>query len=160
MYPPNPHRQQIPAARRDRFASVGLETASRGKILVLCFDRLDRDLVEARDAIAAGDHFTTNIALGHAQELLGELALMIDPTAWEHAGALLAVYDYVLRLLTNANMQKSDAIVVEAQRILAEIGEAFRVAAASDPDPTAATAAPEGEADPAPTSHERFSVQA
>lgn len=123
------HRPLPPRGLRHQFSSDRLETASSSTILVLCFERLDRDLAMASTAIADGDHYTTNEHLGHAQDLLGEVATMLDPTAWEHAGSLLAVYDYVLRLIAQANITKSDALVREAQRLLAEIGDAFRSAA-------------------------------
>lgn len=120
-------------AHRAQFASDGLATATSARILTLCFDRLDRDLVHARAAIAQRDHFTTNENLGHAQDLLGELAAMLDLDVWEHAASLLAVYDYLLRLLQTANVNKSDELVAEAQHLLTEIGDAFRAAARAVP---------------------------
>ena len=116
-------------AQRARFASDGLETASNARILTLCFDRLDRDLLHARAGLDRGDHFATNEALGHAQDLLGELAGMLDLEAWQHAGSLLALYDYLLRLLQTANVHKAVGLVAEAQRLITEIGDAFREAA-------------------------------
>ncbi len=116
-------------AQRAQFASDGLETASNARILTLCFDRLDRDLLHARAGLERGDHFATNEALGHAQDLVGELAGMLDLEAWQHAGSLLALYDYLLRLLQTANVHKAVGLVAEAQRLITEIGDAFRGAA-------------------------------
>ena len=66
---------------------------------------------------------------------------MLDVDAWEHAPALLAVYDYVLRLLATANLMKAGELVAEAQHLLAEIGDAFRTAAAAAPAPAPAATA-------------------
>lgn len=144
---------------RHQFQEDRLSTASNGTILTLCFDRLDRDLSVAREAISNADHFTTNDALGHAQDLLSELAGMLDTGAWEHANSLLTVYDYLLRLLAKANILKDDALVAEAQRLVAEIGDAFRQAAGTAtpaaPAATAAASAFETGAD-----RPRFSIQA
>lgn len=118
-----------PQALRRQYSSDRLETASNARILVLCFDRLDRDLAVAREALGRGDHYAVNEALGHAQDLVGELATLLDVDVWEHAPSLLAVYDYVLRLLAKANILKEDPLLAEAQHLLAEIGEAFRTAA-------------------------------
>ena len=115
--------------RSDAFTSNGLETASSSKILVMCFDRLDRDLKVAREAIGRQDHYVTNESLTHAQDLLGEVAAMLDVEAWTHAPSLLAVYDYVLRLLAKANLLKAEPLVAEAQQLLGEVGDAFRSAA-------------------------------
>ena len=81
------------------------------------------------------------------------MAGMLDITAWEHSGALLAVYDYVLRLLAVASMRKLVGPAAEAQRLLREIGDGFRVAAASAEQPavqdrTTADPVPGGGASP------------
>jgi len=115
--------------RRAAFSSGDLETSSAAQVLVRCFDRLDADLDRAVASISDGNHEVTNRELGHAQDLLGEVAAMVDPTVWEHADSLLAVYDYVLRLLAVGNIEKHDAPVLEARRLLAEIGTGFRSAA-------------------------------
>lgn len=122
---------------RERFAADGLETASNTRVLVMCYDRLDRDLAAAREAICANEHFAANAALGHAQDLLGEMATMVDVDAWEHAPALLSVYDYLLRLLAVANLQKAESLVAEAQHLIGELGEAVRAAAAEVAVPSA-----------------------
>lgn len=114
--------------QRNAFTDGDLETASPAVVLVRCFDRLDLDLSGALDSITAADHETTNRLLGHAQDLVGELATMLDVDAWEHAPALLSIYDYVLRVLAVANLHKDPTPVREAQRILGEIGDGFRVA--------------------------------
>lgn len=143
---------------RDRFAADGVETASNARILVMCYDRLDRDLAAAREAIVANEHFAANAALGHAQDLLGEMATMLDVKAWEHAPALLSIYDYLLRLLAVANMHKAESLVAEAQHLIGELGEAVRGAAAATSAPMPR---PENEADGFDTeARVRLSVQA
>jgi flagellar protein FliS len=156
---PTPYHDAA-TAHRAQFASDGLETASNARILTLCFDRLDRDLLQARAAMERQDHYATNDALGHAQDLVSELADMLDVGAWQHAGSLLALYDYLLRLLQTANVHKADGLVAEAQRLISEIGDAFRaaaqVAAAPAVLPKAAARPGEPEPDPSP----RWSVSA
>lgn len=154
MYSPN----SFSPARRDQFAAMRLETASNAQILTLCYDRLDRDLATARTAIRDQDHFTANETLRHAQDLLGELAMMLDVTVWEHGESLLAVYDYLLRTLAVANIEKNDALVAEAQHLVAELGEAFRSAARSTAGDAPATGSFAAASDDAGTS--RWSVQA
>lgn len=132
--------------QRAAFSDGDLSTASPTRVLIKCFDRLDADLDRALAAIEADDHETANAQLSHAQDLLGEVAGMLDTEAWQHADALLAVYDYVLRMMAMGNMRKDAAAVAEARRILAEIGDGFRGAAteiesgsAQPPVPTDAT---------------------
>jgi flagellar protein FliS len=148
-----------PQELRRQFSADRLETASSARILVLCFDRLDRDLALARTAIQRGDHFAANEELTHAQDLVGELAAMLDLEVWEHAGSLLAIYDYLLRLLLRANSFKSEALVAEAQRLISEIGEAFRAAAATAGREQGTSTFPRG-IEPADGTLTQFSVQA
>lgn len=115
--------------QRSAFSDGDLATASPRRVLVKCFDRLDIDLEQALEAIETNDAEAANRLLGHAQDLLGEVAGMLDVDAWQHSGDLLAIYDYVLRLLAVGNMQKAPSVIHEARRLLAELGEAFRDAA-------------------------------
>lgn len=145
-------------AARNRFSAGNLEGVSGPRIVVMCFERLERDLSEAIAAIDANDHFQANRALCHAQDLIAELALMVDADAWEHAASLLALYDYLLRLLPIANMKKDPGRVNEALRHVVELGSAFREAErslAARVTPAAATE-PAAEREPA----RRISVQA
>lgn len=130
---------------RDRFSS-GLDTASGPTVVTMCFDRIDRDLSDALEALtpvgdaALIDHDRVNRALGHAQDLVSELATMLDTGRWEHAGALLSVYDYLLRRMALANATKNAATVREVQGIVGELGSAFRTAAqTATPDQGAPT---------------------
>ncbi|MFK7918451.1 MAG: flagellar export chaperone FliS [Ilumatobacter sp.] len=116
-------------AARSAFSDGDVATASPARVLVKCFDRLDADLGHALTAITEKDHETTNRLLCHAQDLLSEVVGMLEPDKWEHSGALLSLYDYALRLIGAANIQKKADPVREAQTVLAELGSAFRTAA-------------------------------
>lgn len=154
---------------RSAFSDDGLATASPARVLVKCFDRLDADLERAQTAIESKDHEAANTVLAHAQDLLGEMVGMLDLEVWEHVDSLLAVYDYVLRLLAVGNIEKHAAPVREARHLLAEIGSAFRTAAdeiersgiaASPEAPSPAFAEPETPAGSAPPQSRGFSVLA
>jgi flagellar protein FliS len=144
-------------AARNRFSAGNLEGVSGPRIVVMCFDRLERDLTTAVAAIERSDHYEANTALAHAQDLIGELAGMLDTAAWEHAGSLLSIYDYLLRLLAVANMKKDEAKVREALRHVGELAEAFR---AAERDAIAATAPTIVEPAGDPTTRPRISVRA
>jgi flagellar secretion chaperone FliS len=114
---------------RGRFTQEGLTTASGPRIVVMCFDRLDRDLGEAIVALADRDLGRSHDLLCHAQDIVHELQCMLDVNAWEHAGRLSAIYQYVNDLLMRANIAKHPAGVIESRGLLAELGDAFRQAA-------------------------------
>jgi flagellar secretion chaperone FliS len=113
---------------RSRYTTSNLEGVAGPRIVVMCFDRIERDLTAAIGAIERRDHYEANNALAHAQDLIGELATMLDTDAWEHAGSLLSLYDYLLRTLAVANIKKDPVMAAEALRHVRELGEAFRAA--------------------------------
>lgn len=116
---------------RDRFVDGALTTASGPRIVVMCFDRLDRDLSGAIEALESEDTGRAHELLCHAQDLVHELLCMLDLDAWEHSATLAEIYRYVISLLTRANVTKQAAGADEARRLLAELGDAFRQAAVS-----------------------------
>lgn len=117
-------------SQRSRFADGAIDTASGSQVVVMCFDRLERDLDGALAALEATEHEQTNALLRHAQDLLAEMVAMLDLDAWDNAVALLSVYDYLLRRLAQANTFKDAAAVREARHLIGEIGDGFRGAAA------------------------------
>lgn len=111
-----------------RFTEDGLTTASGPRIVVMCFDRLDRDLSEAIGALDASETARAHELLCHAQDIVHELLCMLDLHRWEHAASLASIYRYVMELLTRANVAKRTAEAAEARGLLAELGDAFRQA--------------------------------
>ena len=113
---------------RGRFTEEGLSTASGPRIVVMCFERLERDLGGALAALEAQETQSAHELLCHAQDLVHELLCMLDLDVWEHAGSLASIYRYVMDLLTRANVTKRPDGAIEARRLLAELGDAFRQA--------------------------------
>lgn len=137
-------------ALRERFTTGGLDTASGPRIVVLAYDRLDRDIAGALSALTDGNLAAVHELLCHAQELVHELNGMLDVDAWEHGPSLAAIYRYVLVRLTEANMTKRAAPAIEARTLLAELGDSFRQAAVStstSPTISAPTSLPSTPAD-------------
>lgn len=116
-------------ALRARFTEGALSTASGPRVVVMAYDRLDRDLAGAISAIEAKDISTSHELLVHAQDIVHELLCMLDLDAWEHAATLASIYRYVIDLLTRANVTKTAKDAIEAKRLLRELGDAFRQAA-------------------------------
>jgi flagellar protein FliS len=115
-------------ALRARFTDGALTTASGPKVITMCYDRLDRDLAGAIDALDLADVSTAHELLTHSQDLVHELLCMLDLDAWEHAAALAAIYRYVIQLLTAANVHKRATDAREARDLLGQLGDAFRQA--------------------------------
>ncbi|MCP3989787.1 MAG: flagellar protein FliS [Actinomycetia bacterium] len=134
--------QRQRAALADRYQTDGMAGSSPQKLLLAVFDRLHRDLDTAVAAITTNRIEAAHRSLVNAQELVYELRLALDPEVWPGATELQAIYDYVLSLLIEANLNKSTddierciAIIVpleqswvEAHDMLQQEGEAIAVA--------------------------------
>ena len=136
-----------PPGLRERFTDGGLATASGPKVIVMCFERLDRDITGAIDAIEHRQIERAHELLLHAQDILLELRCMLDFDAWEHAGSLSSIYRFASDLLVTANVRKSKPEAEQARALLAELGNAFKQAAATV---SAQSAAPAPAPVPAP----------
>ncbi|MFZ4721183.1 MAG: flagellar export chaperone FliS [Ilumatobacteraceae bacterium] len=115
---------------RQRFRDDAVHTARPERVVVMAFDRIERDLAEALEAIDTSSPAVAHQALCHAQALLAELQLMLDVDAWEHGPQLADIYEYLIGRLVHANLTKSREPVIEVQRHVRDLGDAFRVAAA------------------------------
>lgn len=116
-------------AMRGKFRDGAIETASNERVVVMAFDRIDRDLAEALEGLQQDDADRAHRTLCHAQALLSELQRMLDLEVWEHAQGLSDLYDYMIRRLVAANIMKDVVPVVEVQGMVRDLGEAFRAAA-------------------------------
>jgi len=157
---------------RERFADGGLGTASPAKIVVMAYDRLDRDLAGAIVALESRSYERSHELLCHAQDLTFELLCMLDLEAWEYAPNLASIYRYVIELLTSANVHKTVKEANEARSLLAGMGDAFRQAVAQmnvtagvptpdpRPEPLASAAKPAPMFAAADPGGGRFSVRA
>ncbi len=111
-----------------RYQSDGMATASPRKLLVLLFDRLVKDFDQAREAMVAGRVELAHNALVHAQEIVHELRLALDPEVWDGAEQLVSIYDYVYDLLIQANQEKSLAPLEEGYQLILPLHEAWTTA--------------------------------
>lgn len=144
---------------RDKFTDESLTTASPARVVVMAYERLDRDLAGALEALERRDIERSNRLLGHAQDLVAELRAMLDLDRWEHAPALASIYVFVNELLATANVHKRPAEVVTARALLAELGGAFAQAATPTVDTAGTPFGDPAGTDPSPSGG-RISVRA
>jgi flagellar protein FliS len=104
-------------------------TASAERLLVMLYDRLVLDLRRAEVAIGARDAYEAHERLTNAQGIISELRSSLDLEIWPDGAGLLALYDYLLRLLVDANVHKDATKVAEARSLVTPLQEAWRNAA-------------------------------
>jgi len=119
----------MPVASANPFLADTVLTASPERLLVMLYDRLVLDLERGAAAIADRDPSTAHERLTNAQEIVSALRSALDVEIWPNGTGLLAVYDYLARLLVDANVYKDAARVAEARALVAPLHEAWHRAA-------------------------------
>src|SRR5690606_34603541 len=116
---------RAPIQARDRFVSDGVGSTPPGKLLVLLYDRLLRDLDEAAVAIDRRDPSVAHGALTHAQDIVDERRSALDPDRWDGAQAMIDIYTCLAGLLARANVSRSTVLVIEARSLVAPLRDTW-----------------------------------
>jgi flagellar protein FliS len=126
---------------RSRFSDAAISTVSPARIIVMCFERIDRDLELALEAMSAGSRESAHELCCHAQEIITELLGSLDQSAWEHSSSLAGLYSWSLSQLAIGNIRQDASTVSAVRAVLSELQAAFSVAALP---PASASATLEG----------------
>jgi flagellar secretion chaperone FliS len=116
---------KAPTTARNRFVADGMGSTPPGKLLVLLYDRLLRDVDEAAVAIDRRDTVAAHEALTHAQDIVAELHSALDVDRWDGASAMVDIYTFLADLLARANIAKSLPLVVEARSVIAPLRDTW-----------------------------------
>lgn len=116
-------RQQ--AAIAGRYQSDGMSGSSPQKLLLAVFDRLGQDLRNAVEAIEGHQVESAHRFLVNAQELVFELNLALAPDVWPAAVELRAIYEHLMDLLIEANLNKSAPNVERCLNIVTPLAETW-----------------------------------
>lgn len=111
----------------DRFRSAA-EALTPARILVLLYERLQRDLADAEEATVAGDRFRGHRALLHAQEIVTELDAALDATAWSDAAQMSSIYRFLTGRLIAANVNQDLAAIRDCRAVVDPLVETWREA--------------------------------
>jgi flagellar protein FliS len=124
---------------RNRYLQDSIGTASPGKLLIMLYDRLVLDLIQAEEAFRSDDREVAGERLNHAQEIVLELRTTLDLDAWEGAAGLAGIYSFLLTELIQANIKRDVDKVVSCRGLIEPLRDAWReaVALTSSPAPVA-----------------------
>ena len=113
------------------YQTQSILTASPGQLVLLLYDGALRFMAQARAAFALpADDLSRiqkiNTSLLRAQAVILELRANLDPKAGgELAGNLDRLYDYHLRRLQECNLRKDEAPLIEVERLVRSLREAW-----------------------------------
>lgn len=122
---------QAYAQARSAYQNDGMQTTPQPKLLSMLYERLLRDLTDARTAIENRRIEAAHDALVHAQEIVLELHLALDIDGFDGAHGLADVYVYLNERLVEANRMKSPIVIDECRAVVTPIAEAFAGAVAA-----------------------------
>lgn len=114
------------------YARVGVESsvmsASPHRLIGMLFDGAQTSIRAARLHMQSGDVAEKGKAISRAIDIVnqGLLAALDHERGGELAGRLEQIYDYVVRLLLQANLHNDEQRLDEAARLLEDIGSAWR----------------------------------
>lgn len=111
--------------RQTQVESTVMEADPHRLVALLLSGACDR-IALAEACLARGDQARKGKAIGEACAIVGHLNGSLDHEAGgEIAGNLAALYDYVVRRLTEANLQNNGEALGEALSLLGEIRSAW-----------------------------------
>jgi flagellar secretion chaperone FliS len=116
---------------RNRYMQESINTASPAKLLLMLYDRLILDLMQAEEALRAAEREVAHEKITHAQEIIIELQVSLDVEAWSGAPGLANLYGYLLTELIGANIARDADRIAVCRGFLEPLRDAWREAAAS-----------------------------
>ncbi len=118
-----------PTQLRNRYAQDSVGTASPAQLLVMLYDRLNKDLMMAEHATKANDVPMAHENLVHAQEIITELATTLDTSVWEGGEQLRLIYEFCNDELLRANVDKDTKRIQGVRRVIDPLRDAWHQAA-------------------------------
>jgi flagellar secretion chaperone FliS len=115
-----------PTNLADRYRSQAIQTAPGPQLLVMLYDRLAVDVDIAGRSLDEQDFLVTNERLQHAQRIVRMLKHSLDPDGFAGGQDLLALYDFLLSHLVEANLRKDRGMVRECAEIIEPLREAWQ----------------------------------
>lgn len=111
---------------RSAYQNTDIETADRGKLVIMVYDHCIRWCKAAREAILAGKIEDRTKAVFRVQDGLTELMCSLDfEKGGEIAKNLYNLYDFYNRHLTEGNMRNSEEHVKQVQKWLEDLRESW-----------------------------------
>ena len=121
------------------YKAQSVQTASPGKLVLMLFDGYLRFTTAARRSFEETDFTKRNEGVNNnlirAQNIVTELQSSLDMSVpGELPGTLYRLYDYVLHQLQQSNLQKKEAPIDEADKVINELREAWAEMLTQNPE--------------------------
>ena len=131
------------------YKAQSVKTASPGKLVLMLFDGYLRFTSSAKSSWEEEDMIKKNEGINNnlirAQNIVTELQSSLDMTVpGDLPGTLYRLYDYVLTNLQQANLTKDIQKVIESDKVISELREAWAEMLTQNPDNSSSTGSQPG----------------
>ena len=111
-----------------RYHQDGMSVIPGPQLVVKLYERLLLDLHRAGQAIRDHSVESAHEQLVHAQDIVFELNVALDVEAWDGGPALRSIYEHLTEKLIEANVAKSEPLVLECVEVVSPLVEAWQEA--------------------------------
>jgi flagellar protein FliS len=126
----------------DNYLEAEVLSADPLKLVCLLYRGALSAIETARGRLAAGDIHGRSRAITKAHRIVSELSLSLDRNKGQDLSKqLVELYDYIQRLLLDANIKQSEKPMIEAARLLETLLEGWEGCAAAAAPPVRPTRA-------------------
>ena len=121
----------INARPQDAYRRQDIMTASSVDLIIMLYDALKKNIVLGRRAINKNDVQNSHKHLIKAQEIVSELINCLDMN-YPISEELLAIYDFILRNIEDANIRKEEAPLEPLLEMIDSLREAWKEISATN----------------------------
>jgi len=108
----------------NQYRNMQINTASPEKLVLMLYDGAIKNIRIAEEALGESRYSDANNALVKAQDIINELASSLDMSQ-EISANLYQLYDFVRRVLIEANIKKSSENLDPVKKILTDLRDAW-----------------------------------
>ncbi|HOT73652.1 MAG TPA: flagellar export chaperone FliS [Anaerohalosphaeraceae bacterium] len=109
------------------YQETAISTQNRGRLIVMLYDGAIKFLRQAVEDLKRGDLAAKGRHIGKAQDILFELNTVLDmEKGGQIAQNLRALYNFMQRHLTEANIRKDPKMIEEVIALLEELNQSWR----------------------------------
>ncbi len=120
-----------------KYLESDVTTQQRGKLVVMLYDGAIKFLKVARQKMDEGDFALKGVYIGKARDIIVELNNSLDMNAgMQLAKDLRALYNFLCRHLSEANIERDPVKIDECVRILHELRSAWEEVARPHKEPS------------------------
>ncbi len=110
-----------------RYRTEAVSTQQKGKLIVMLYEGAIGFLKTAKEKLREEDYALKGVYIGKAMDIVSELNNCLDmESAPEIADDLRALYNFLYRHLTRANIERSPEMIDECMDVLENLCEAWR----------------------------------